>query len=150
MGGAGADGDWRKWSQLTYSERNAATELGFTAPTWDMKSMADVHAYVRDFCGGGFEGCLTQGCDGDSLDDAKELALTHPRVFASFGCHPKNAWQYDDALEARVISAFEACGEKAVAWGEFGLDYSNENWDGADYRKNQREVFARQLRLAVD
>lgn len=148
--GAGHGGDWRSWAELTPREIDVASRLGFTAPTWNFQEMADVHGYVRDFCGSGFEGCLTQGCDMDSIDLAAKLALTHPKVFVSFGCHPKTAWEYDDAFEQRLLDAIASCGSKVVAWGEFGLDYSNKNYgQREDYREKQREVFARQLELAI-
>eukprot|EP00927_Polykrikos_kofoidii_P053634 TRINITY_DN48225_c0_g1_i1.p1 TRINITY_DN48225_c0_g1~~TRINITY_DN48225_c0_g1_i1.p1 ORF type:complete len:741 (-),score=145.43 TRINITY_DN48225_c0_g1_i1:364-2586(-) len=147
---AGMFGDYRTWDMLEDEEREAASKLGFTPPVWDMVECADVHDYIRDFCGDGFEGVVTQGCDNESFDDAQRLALAHPKVFASFGCHPKNAWQYDEKMEARLLAAFDSCGKKAVAWGEFGLDYSNEYWGGMeDYRNEQCQVFARQLQLAI-
>jgi len=148
---AGYGGDWREWVDLTSKEQDAASKLGFTEPTWNMKEMADVHAYIRDFCGSGFKGCVTQGCDHDSIDDTVQLALAHPQVFASFGCHPKSAHDYDDAFESRLLEAFSACGKKAIAWGECGLDYSSLRWGHDEgYRQKQREVFVRQLQLAIE
>eukprot|EP00931_Biecheleriopsis_adriatica_P120250 TRINITY_DN95368_c0_g1_i1.p1 TRINITY_DN95368_c0_g1~~TRINITY_DN95368_c0_g1_i1.p1 ORF type:complete len:428 (+),score=59.59 TRINITY_DN95368_c0_g1_i1:101-1285(+) len=154
--GAGERGDGRPWSDLTTEEKTAAMELGFSKAiwdanlTWDGIEMADVHAYVRDFCGSGFEACITQGCDEYSLPDAIKLALAHPKVFVSFGCHPKNEWQYDDAFEKSLIEAFATCGPKAVAWGECGLDYSLPSWGHLkDYQRQQVEVFSRQLDLAI-
>jgi len=148
--GAGDGGDGRTWVELTAEEKAAASKLGFSAATWDLLEMADLDSYLRDFCGSGFEACITQGCDGYSVPDAVRLALAHPQVFASFGCHPKNAWQYDDAFEACLLDSFSSCGAKAVAWGEFGLDYSLSHWSRlADYRQQQQDVFARQLDLAI-
>lgn len=155
--GAGEGGDYRPWGELSAVEQAAATDLGFSKATWDANllwdgfEMADVHAYVRDFCGSGFEACITQGCDDYSLADAIKLALAHPKVFASFGCHPKNAWLYDETTENRLLEAFATCGHKAVAWGEFGLDYSLPNWGHRqDYRSRQIEVFSRQIELAME
>eukprot|EP00930_Biecheleria_cincta_P058399 TRINITY_DN44233_c0_g1_i1.p1 TRINITY_DN44233_c0_g1~~TRINITY_DN44233_c0_g1_i1.p1 ORF type:complete len:479 (+),score=42.46 TRINITY_DN44233_c0_g1_i1:216-1652(+) len=155
--GAGEGGDYRTWAELSAIEKAAATDLGFSKSTWDADltwegfEMADVHAYVRDFCGSGFEACITQGCDDYSLPDAIKLALAHPKVFASFGCHPKNAWLYDEAVKNRLLEAFSTCGHKAVAWGEFGIDYSLHNWGNQpEYRRRQVEVFSRQLELAME
>lgn len=147
--GAGRDGDLRTWWRLHWTERQAATSLGFTQAVWDLQEMADVHAAVRIF-GQGFDGCVIQGIDEYSVPHAKRLALAHPRFFASFGCHPKTAWSYDAAFEELLSSAFDACGDKAVAWGEFGLDYSHAvHGRSPSNRRKQREVFARQVQLAV-
>merc|ERR1712194_707260 len=50
----------------------------------------------------------------------------------------------------RCLAALEKCGKKVVAWGEFGLDYSNQLW-GEDeaYRQEQRQVFERQIEIAL-
>merc|ERR1719343_628002 len=114
--------------------------------------MADVGASVVAFFGGSqFEGCVTQGCDEDSLEMAVKLALAHPKIFASFGCHPKGSYGYNGEYEAKVLACIEMCGPKAVAWGEFGLDYSHPAFGKlASNRRLQREVFARQLKIAIE
>lgn len=144
-------GDMREWTELSLEEQLAATTLGFTPQSWDMNEMADVHGYVADFCGSGFEAVVTQGCDSDSIEPCLKLALAHPRVFASFGCHPKNAWLYEEeGMEARMLAAFHKCGRKAIAWGEVGLDFSNMRYgDEEGYRRQQIEVFERQIELAL-
>jgi len=140
----------RPWQALSEPERKAATALGFSKTIWDLEELADVHTWVNRSFGPEFEGCITQGCDGDSIDQAVHLAQTHPKVYVSFGCHPKSVWSYNDELEKRLLAAAESCGKKAVAWGEFGLDYSHPYFGPiATNRQAQREVFARQLRLAV-
>lgn len=148
--GTGRDGDLRSWWRLHWSEREAAASLGFTQAVWDLQEMADVDAAVRSF-GHGFAGCVAQGIDEYSVPFAKQLALAHPLFFASFGCHPKTALSYDAAFEEILFSALDACGEKAVAWGEFGLDYSHKvHGRSAANRRKQRTVFARQCQLAVE
>merc|ERR1712224_135642 len=98
---------------------------------------------VEHMFGPNFEGCVIQGCDIESFDAAQKLVGLHPKVFASFGCHPKAAWSYNDQLEARIIAIIEACGPKVVAWGEFGLDYSHPYYGTvASNRRMQKEVFA--------
>lgn len=142
--------DLRRWNWLSAQERASAEALGFTEGTWNSEEMADVHATIGSTFGASFEGCVTQGCDADSIDVARDLALAHPKVFASFGCHPKAAWSYDDELERRLLACMGACGPKAVAWGEFGLDYSHPFYGRmAGNRRMQKVVFARQLRLAI-
>ncbi|CAE7587383.1 TATDN2 [Symbiodinium pilosum] len=112
--------------------------------------MADIHGVVDLHFGEGFEGCITQGCDAESLPLAKQLALSHPLVFVSFGCHPKSAWFYNDEFEATLMSYIKSCGNKVVGFGEFGLDFSHPYYGPDEQnRQTQREVFARQLQLAV-
>jgi len=142
--------DLRRWSWLSGIERRAAAALGFTEQTWNSEEMADVSDTVDSLFGTSFEGCVTQGCDVESLELARTLALSHPKVYASFGCHPKAAWMYDDDFEQQLLDCMKACGPKAVAWGEFGLDFSHAYYGKlAENRRVQKDVFARQLRLAI-
>lgn len=142
--------DMREWHQLSPKEQDAASTIGLSQPTWDLKEMADIPATVDNVFGPDFTACVTQGCDIDSLDLALQLATAHPKIYASFGCHPKGAWSYNDKLEERLLAAIKTCGTKAVAWGEFGLDYSHATYGGmGGNRRLQKEIFVRQLRLAV-
>jgi len=142
--------DQRTWNMLSSEERNSAVALGFTECSWNADEFSDVEKVIQELFGSGFAGCVTQGCDRDSLVSAERLALAHPRIYASFGCHPKSAWSYNDDLEKRFLCAMEKCGKKAVAWGEFGLDYSHHYYGKlSENRKCQRKVFVRQLHLAL-
>lgn len=145
-----AQNETRKWDELTLEEQKAATALGLSKATFNTEEEADLVGVVTDLFGAGFEGVVTQGCDGDSLDSAVRLAQSHPKVYAALGCHPKAAWWYNTELENRFLAAIKACGKKAVAWGEFGLDYSHEWWGvQTSNRRRQREVFERQITLAL-
>lgn len=142
--------DLRRWDVLSKVEQVAAEALGFTEGTWNSEEMADVDSTIRELFGPGFEGCVTQGCDADSLENAAMLARAHPKVFVSFGCHPKAAWSYDDELEQKLISMAKSCGSKTVAWGEFGLDYSHPHYGRLlGNRRRQKKVFIRQLQFAI-
>lgn len=84
---------------------------------------------------------------GDPRSDAFERAVTvarkYPDVYAAVGIHPHDARLYDEEAEQRLLSLRRDC-ERVVAWGEIGLDFHYDN----SPREIQREVFARQLRLA--
>jgi len=142
--------DLRQWDALTSKEQVAAAALGFSERLWNSEEMADLELTIRELFGPHFEGCITQGCDLDSLEPAMTLAKAHPKVFVSFGCHPKSAWAYSEKLEQRLIECARDCGSKTVAWGEFGLDYSHPHYGRlAANRRKQKDVFARQLQVAV-
>ena len=76
----------RLWKELSSMETMAAGALGFTQRIWDMQELADVESCLQEgLFGAGFEACITQGCDAESLDPAMKLALSHPKVYVSFG-----------------------------------------------------------------
>lgn len=140
----------RHWGDLNEEEASAARAIGFTEALWDLKAEAPFEDALAQWSPNGFEACITQGCDLDSVDPAERLAKSHPGVYASFGCHPKGAWTFNEEFKARLLEALEATGKKAVAWGEFGLDFSHKFYGRlAANRRLQKVVFAQQLQLAV-
>mmetsp|Transcript_38143 Transcript_38143/g.85310 ORF Transcript_38143/g.85310 Transcript_38143/m.85310 type:complete len:359 (+) Transcript_38143:41-1117(+) len=97
-----------------------------------------------------FEGCVNIGCSSDSLDICASF-LKHEKVFGAFGIHPLRAQQWNEEVEEKIRSMMSL--DKVVAWGECGLDYFDKQTRGQmkdmDARNLQREVFARQIELAV-
>jgi TatD DNase family protein len=79
---------------------------------------------------------------GGNFERAVAVAEKYEGVYAAVGVHPHDAKLYDEAAE-RLILEFVR-GGRVVAVGEIGLDYHYDN----SPREVQREVFARQLRLA--
>ncbi|HEX8147267.1 MAG TPA: TatD family hydrolase [Pyrinomonadaceae bacterium] len=79
---------------------------------------------------------------GGNFERAVALAEGFAGVYAAVGVHPHDAKLYDAAAE-RLLLGFVR-GKRVVAVGEIGLDYHYDN----SPRGVQREVFARQLRLA--
>jgi TatD DNase family protein len=75
-----------------------------------------------------------------------DMILSHAKVFGAFGCHPRNAYSWTPQFKERVELALQH--EKAVAWGECGLDWSHAN------QQNTREVqiacFRDQVARAVE
>ncbi len=88
---------------------------------------------------------VVTGASADGSRDAVALAERHPgRLFATCGMHPHHASDYDDRVHAEFAAL--AGHEAVVAMGECGLDYFRD----FSPRALQREVFRRQLDLAVD
>ena len=80
---------------------------------------------------------------GGTLERAIETAEKYEGVYAAVGVHPHDARLFDEEAEKRLIRLAEG-NPRVVAWGEIGLDFFYDN----SPREVQREVFARQLRLA--
>lgn len=78
-----------------------------------------------------------------SLERAVEVAEKYESVYAAVGVHPHDARLFDDEAERR-IQKLVTQSPRILAWGEIGLDYHYDN----SPRAVQRDVFARQLRLA--
>lgn len=83
------------------------------------------------------------GCDPEGAKKAVELSEKYPFIYAAVGIHPENAQEVTDDDFAAIEKLYAR--EKVRAVGEIGLDYHY----GADYKEIQKEVFARQLELAV-
>lgn len=96
----------------------------------------------------GVERFMTIAVSPDNLPKVIQLSEKHTDVYGTLGIHPHDAEEYTDEVEAfiRQHLASENRSEKLRAVGEIGLDYFYDNAD----RKVQREVFERQLQIAVD
>jgi TatD DNase family protein len=79
---------------------------------------------------------------GGNFERAVAVAEKYEGVYAAVGVHPHDAKSYDGAAERLVLEFVRS--RRVVAVGEIGLDYHYDN----SPREVQREVFARQLRLA--
>src|ERR1051325_66436 len=78
-----------------------------------------------------------------ALERAVAVAEEFEGVYAAAGVHPHDARLYDDEAERRLLEVLGSS-KRVVALGEIGLDFHYDN----SPREVQREVFARQLRLA--
>jgi TatD DNase family protein len=78
-----------------------------------------------------------------AFERAVEVAEEYAEVYAAIGVHPHDARLFDDDAERRLLRLIKNS-ERVIAWGEIGLDYHYDH----SPRDVQREVFARQLRLA--
>ncbi|KAM6947932.1 putative deoxyribonuclease TATDN2 [Lycodopsis pacificus] len=93
-----------------------------------------------------FRGCIANFCNPAVMvrEALWEGLLAEDMVWGAFGCHPHFATYYSSVQERDILMAMRH--PKAVAFGEIGLDYSHKN---STHSSKQKEVFERQLRLAV-
>ncbi|CAK9115439.1 Putative deoxyribonuclease TATDN2 [Durusdinium trenchii] len=98
----------------------------------------------------GLEACVNIGCGKAALDVAASF-LQYDGIYGAFGIHPLRADEWDSEVEQKLVRMMSM--DKVVAWGECGLDYFDKMTRGQvkDERTRglQREVFARQINLAV-
>ncbi len=90
------------------------------------------------------ERIITIAVSPDNLDTVMRLVQQHDKVWGTQGVHPHDASDYSEAVDAQIRN--HATHEKIRAIGEIGLDYYYEHSD----RTAQREVFERQLQIAID
>ncbi|XP_054473289.1 putative deoxyribonuclease TATDN2 isoform X2 [Anoplopoma fimbria] len=93
-----------------------------------------------------FRGCIANFCNPRVMvkESLWEGLLDEDMVWGAFGCHPHFAKDYSSVQERDILMSMRH--PKAVAFGEIGLDYSHKN---STNDSKQKEVFERQLRLAV-
>ena len=78
-----------------------------------------------------------------AFERAVGLAEQYPEIYCAIGVHPHDAKLFDATAEQRLIDLARQSA-RVIGWGEIGLDYHYDH----SPRDVQREVFARQLRIA--
>jgi TatD DNase family protein len=78
-----------------------------------------------------------------ALERGVAIAGKYENVFAAAGIHPHDAKLYNDDVEEQIAQLIVGS-EKAIAWGEIGLDFHYDN----SPRDVQKDVFRRQIRAA--
>jgi len=101
----------------------------------------DLVASARD---AGVTRMLNVGLGGESNAGAIAAAERHESVFATVGCHPTAAQDFDDALAEQIARLAEH--EKVRAIGETGIDHYRETAGPAE----QRRAFEAQIEIARD
>ena len=88
------------------------------------------------------ERVLAIGCGIDEFEEVAAVINKYDYIYGAFGVHPENADNLPEDWTERVEKILKE--KKAVALGEFGLDYhyNDQNKDV------QREVFTAQLEMA--
>ena len=90
-------------------------------------------------------GEMLQVCyDAASIDETIALTEKYPEVWGAAGIHPHDAKSWSGALEKKLAEALGA--KKILAAGEMGLDYYRD----LSPRDTQRDVFRRQIRIALE
>lgn len=92
----------------------------------------------------GIEKIITIAVSPGNLDTVMQLTRAAPNIWGTQGIHPHEAEHYSDEVDVRIRQGLTD--ERILAVGEIGLDYY---YDHAD-RAVQRDVFERQLQIAVD
>jgi TatD DNase family protein len=86
---------------------------------------------------------LNVGLGSESNPVALAAAERHEEVFASVGCHPTTAGEYDEALAGEIARLAEH--EMVRAIGETGIDYYRDSATPAE----QRRAFEGQIQVAA-
>lgn len=92
-------------------------------------------------------GTITVGTDYETSSEAVRIAPMGENLFVSIGFHPSDA-----GIKEFDIEKFrELTGkEKVVAIGECGLDYFRIDASDAETKKLQKEIFIKQIDLAIE
>jgi TatD DNase family protein len=101
----------------------------------------DLVAGARD---AGVTRMLNVGLGSESNAKAIAAAERHEGVFATVGCHPTSAQEFDDALAEEIARLAEH--ERVRAIGETGIDHYRETASPAE----QRRAFEAQIEIARD
>jgi TatD DNase family protein len=92
----------------------------------------------------GVKRMLNVGLGSDSNGTAIAAAERHEEVFATVGCHPTSAGEFDNALAEEIARLGKY--EKVRAIGETGIDYYRDTSSPAE----QRRAFEAQIEIALD
>lgn len=89
---------------------------------------------------------MIAACDERSSHESLELAKKDSHLYCTIGVHPHDASTFHNPLLADFQAMIDANPDKIRAIGEIGLDY---HYDFSP-REVQREVFIKQISLAID
>ncbi|PRP85675.1 hypothetical protein PROFUN_06509 [Planoprotostelium fungivorum] len=124
------------------------TMEAYMRKTNDFQRM-DAYEFIRDVFGGKVSGIINIHCEAPLSSTWKEMAdssfWSEIGMSYGFACglHPHHSKDWNDQLESSLLEAMKH--PRCVAWGECGLDYHYDH----SPRDVQREIFERQLKLAV-
>lgn len=107
----------------------------------------DLDKVIKEAQEAGVDTIVNVGTKIDSSQKAIELAQKYEGLYAAVGIHPHHA----DKLEDNWLEELEnlAKNEKVIAIGECGLDYFSYKTNGITDKKLQKELFQKQIELAI-
>lgn len=108
---------------------------------YDEKIVDRCGEIVANFQRDNIDYVIIPSCDLESMKKAFDLSQDNALVYSALAIHPHDAKNYNDACEGFITK--NACNEKVVAVGEFGLDY----FYNLSPVRAQIEVMERQLHL---
>ncbi len=108
------------------------------------KVYPDYNLIIKNAKESGVNKIITVGYDENSSFFSKKIAEENEDVFFTAGIHPSECKKVDNGVIDRLLPLFSH--EKCLAVGEIGLDYHY----GKDSKEEQKQLFKRQLDLAVD
>lgn len=91
-------------------------------------------------------GTITVGTDLEESKKAIELAEKYEHIYASVGLHPNDS--HEEIFDEKKYEEL-ARHKKVVAIGECGLDYFRMEGDTEKQKLKQKEIFQKQIDLAV-
>lgn len=106
----------------------------------------DCEEVIKSAFEAGVEKIINVGTSIESSEKAVELAK-HENLYAIVGVHPHHA----DKVQPEFIDELEllAKNEKVVGIGEIGMDFYSYKSNGVVEQKFQKEVFVKQIELAI-
>ncbi|GFT76301.1 putative deoxyribonuclease TATDN2 [Nephila pilipes] len=107
-------------------------------------TFADYQKFKKRTFPRNFRGCIASFSKPSTFTDPAIWTkyLNEENVWGAFGCHPRDANEFDGDAENFLCSIL--CNSKVKALGEIGLDYSNRN---KCPREIQKRVFRKLLKI---
>ena len=120
----------------------------------DVHCHLNFHAFEKDYdevikraVEKGVETMIVTGTSLESSQKAVELAAKYDEVFAIVGVHPHHSDKVVEGWDKEIEKLAKM--EKVVGIGEIGMDYFSYKSNGIADPKKQREVFKKQIEIAI-
>jgi len=95
-------------------------------------------------------GVINIGTDIETSRDVLNLAKTHSDLYCGIGIHPTEAHKISNIDSEILILKEMTVDKKVVCIGECGLDYFHIKGDSREYKDIQKNVFTKQIELALE